>query len=130
MTPLNEYSQTQVMVAGNQQLSGDFDLASIFMSYPGLMGCDEGMRHVQDRPIRTDVVNERHDDPCLTRHNHGRFIDGHCGCLNEVASYNVVLELSLRLRKAADVLSRSMNHRFSSGCLLDQRIAELDALAT
>ncbi|KIL00703.1 hypothetical protein PAXRUDRAFT_129276 [Paxillus rubicundulus Ve08.2h10] len=129
MTPTDEYSQTQVMVAGDQQLSGDFDLASIFMTYPGLMGCDEGMQHI-DRGIRADVVNERHDDPCLTRHSHGQFIDGHCGCLNEVASYNVVLELSLRLRKAADVLSRSANHRFSSGCLLDQRIAELDTLAT
>ncbi|KAF8844352.1 hypothetical protein BDN67DRAFT_1008194 [Paxillus ammoniavirescens] len=129
MTPTDEYSQTQVMVAGDQHLSGDFDLASIFMSYPGLMGCDEGTRHV-DCPIRTDVVNERHDNPCLTRHNYGRFIDGHCGCLNEVASYNVVLELSLRLRKASEVLSRSTNHRFSSGCLIDQRIAELDTLAT
>ncbi|KIJ61316.1 hypothetical protein HYDPIDRAFT_137903 [Hydnomerulius pinastri MD-312] len=128
MTPTDEYSRTHIMIAGEQQLSRDLDLASIFMSYPGLMGCDEGMGHV-DRALRTDALNEHHDDPCLAKHNHGRTIDGHCGCLNEVASYNVVLELSLRLRKAADVLNRSASHRFNSGCMLNQRIAELDNLA-
>ncbi|KAF9227399.1 hypothetical protein BS17DRAFT_775416 [Gyrodon lividus] len=127
MTPTDEYSRTQVMVAGEQQLSRDLDFASIFMSYPGLMGCDEGRRH---GILPTDALNEQYDDPCLPKHNHGRFVDSHCGCLNEVASYNVVLELSLRLRKAANVLSRSANHRFHSGCLLHQGIAELDTLAT
>ncbi|KAJ7804585.1 hypothetical protein B0H14DRAFT_2883603 [Mycena olivaceomarginata] len=31
---------------------------------------------------------------------------GNCGCLSEASCYNAVLELSLRLRKAADVLAR------------------------
>ncbi|KAF9241546.1 hypothetical protein BU15DRAFT_44794 [Melanogaster broomeanus] len=129
LTPTDEYSRTQIMISGEQQLSRDLNLASIFMSYPGLMGCEEGLGNVE-RVLRSDVANEQHDHPCLTKQNHGRFIDGHCGCLNEVASYNVALELSLRLRKAADVLSRSASHRFNNGCLLNQRIAELDTLAT
>ncbi|KAH7909325.1 hypothetical protein BJ138DRAFT_237650 [Hygrophoropsis aurantiaca] len=120
MTPTDEYSRTQIMIAGENQLSRDFDLASIFMSYPNLMGCDDGLGHV-DRAL---------DDPCLSKHQNGRSIDGHCGCLNESASYNVVLELSLRLRKAADILNRSANHRLGSGCMLNQRITELDSLAT
>ncbi|KAJ7464616.1 hypothetical protein FB451DRAFT_442583 [Mycena latifolia] len=53
---------------------------------------------------------------------------GRCGCLNEAACYNVVLELSLRLRKAADVLARSPSHSANSSCALNAYILELDAL--
>ncbi|KAH7927151.1 hypothetical protein BV22DRAFT_1007589 [Leucogyrophana mollusca] len=129
MTPTDEYSRTQVLIAGENQLPRDFDLASIFMSYPGLMGCDDGLGYV-DRALRHDSITEHLDDTCLSKHQSSRSIDGHCGCLNEGASYNVVLELSLRLRKAADILGRSANHRLGSGCMLNQRISELDALAT
>ncbi|KAJ7464608.1 hypothetical protein FB451DRAFT_1490159 [Mycena latifolia] len=52
-----------------------------------------------------------------------------CGCLNETECYSVVLELSLRLRRAADVLSRSPSHSRSSDCALNSHIAHLDMFA-
>ncbi|KAJ6620623.1 hypothetical protein B0H10DRAFT_2021150 [Mycena sp. CBHHK59/15] len=52
-----------------------------------------------------------------------------CGCLSEAACYNVVLELSLRLRKAADVLARSPSHSRSSDCVLNAQVHELDTFA-
>ena len=55
---------------------------------------------------------------------------GHCGCLYDSASYQAMLELSLRLRKASDVLGQSPTHRLGEGfCHLHQRILELDLLA-
>ncbi|KAI0733196.1 hypothetical protein C8Q72DRAFT_814677 [Fomitopsis betulina] len=51
----------------------------------------------------------------------------HCGCLNDPATYNAILELSLRLRKAADVLGRSTHHApGTSNCMINQNIVELD----
>ncbi|KZT72072.1 hypothetical protein DAEQUDRAFT_705714 [Daedalea quercina L-15889] len=51
----------------------------------------------------------------------------HCGCLSDPATYNAILELSLRLRKAADILGRSMNHASgTSSCLINQNVIELD----
>ncbi|KAH9948548.1 hypothetical protein B0H21DRAFT_777789 [Amylocystis lapponica] len=62
--------------------------------------------------------------------NNNRIAD-HCGCLNDPASYNVVLELSLRLRKAAELLGQSSRHvSCPSTCILNQSIAELDRFAT
>ncbi|KAJ7088120.1 hypothetical protein C8R44DRAFT_819505 [Mycena epipterygia] len=52
-----------------------------------------------------------------------------CGCLNETACYSVVLELSLRLRRAADVLGRSPSHSSNFDCALNARIADLDTFA-
>ncbi|TRM69912.1 hypothetical protein BD626DRAFT_20387 [Schizophyllum amplum] len=51
----------------------------------------------------------------------------HCGCLHDSATYGAILELSLRLRKAAEVLSRS--HTSQGVCRLHQRVAELDSMA-
>ncbi|KAJ7625560.1 hypothetical protein FB45DRAFT_921774 [Roridomyces roridus] len=53
---------------------------------------------------------------------------GACGCLTEAACYHVVLDLSLRLRKAVDVLSRSPGHSTNSACALHARILEVDTL--
>ena len=128
MTPTEEHSQIQIAVAGDQPLSNEIDLASLFMSYPDILGCDEGTGHV-DRALRANT-HSQHVDPRSMKYNHGQLLDGHCGCLNEAASYNVLLELSLRLRKAADILSHSGNHRFNNGCQLNQRIVELDAFTT
>ncbi|EPT05041.1 hypothetical protein FOMPIDRAFT_112416 [Fomitopsis schrenkii] len=51
----------------------------------------------------------------------------HCGCLNDPATYNAILELSLRLRRAADVLGRSTHHApGTSNCMINQNILELD----
>ncbi|KAJ7622897.1 hypothetical protein DFH06DRAFT_760176 [Mycena polygramma] len=54
---------------------------------------------------------------------------GNCGCMTESACYNTVLELSLRLRKAADVLARSPSHSSHSDCPLNNHISDLDSFA-
>lgn len=51
---------------------------------------------------------------------------GHCGCANETNSYIVLLELSLRLRKASEVVGHHFKHFSGSTCDLNKRIAELD----
>lgn len=51
-----------------------------------------------------------------------------CGCLHELACYNVLLELSFRLRRAVDVLARSASHQLGQTCHLHQRISELDTI--
>ena len=50
----------------------------------------------------------------------------HCGCANETNSYIVLLELSLRLRRASEVVGHHFRHFSGSTCDLNQRIAELD----
>ncbi|KAG9316567.1 hypothetical protein JVU11DRAFT_2618 [Chiua virens] len=47
VTPTDEHPQVQIVVAGDQpSLTNDIDLASLFMSYPDLLGCDESSGHV------------------------------------------------------------------------------------
>ncbi|KAG1767792.1 hypothetical protein EDD22DRAFT_819038 [Suillus occidentalis] len=116
MTPIDEYTQTQALIAGEQPLTGEFDFASYFMSYPGSIGFGYSPEH-NDLQAGGDILVDHLDDTYSSKYR------GHCGCLTEGPSYNVVLELSLRLRKAADILLRSGN------CCLCQRIIELDALA-
>lgn len=117
MTPTEEYPHTQVVVAGHRSdVSHDYDLTSMFLTYPGLMGCEEA-------PYGQLIKDGQASDFMKQPH-------GHCGCLHEPSSYNVVLELSLRLRKAADILSRSASHHVGSHCFLNQRISDLDAFAT
>ncbi|KAF8444553.1 hypothetical protein L210DRAFT_3530205 [Boletus edulis BED1] len=128
VTPMEEHPQMQITVAGDQHLNNDIDLSSLFMSYPDLLACVEDPGHVE-RVLRA-TSHGQHVEPCSMKHHHPQLMDGHCGCLNEAANYNVVLELSLRLRKAADILSHSANHRFNNGCLLNQRITDLDLFAT
>ncbi|KAG1742825.1 hypothetical protein EDB19DRAFT_1633634 [Suillus lakei] len=123
MTPTDEYAQTQALIAGEQPLTGEFDFASMFMSYPGLIGCEDSLGH--------NAIVDHLDDTSRSKHRYDTSAHGHCGCLTEGSSYNVVLELSLRLRKAADILTRSAYHHLgSSNCALNHRIMELDALAT
>ncbi|KAJ7763537.1 hypothetical protein DFH07DRAFT_812398 [Mycena maculata] len=52
-----------------------------------------------------------------------------CGCLNESECYNAVLELSLRLRRAANVLARSPTHSINVDCTLSTQVSDLDAFA-
>lgn len=51
---------------------------------------------------------------------------GHCGCASETNSYIILLELSLRLRKASEVVGHHFKHFSGSTCILNQRIAEFD----
>ncbi|KAH7927114.1 hypothetical protein BV22DRAFT_1193828 [Leucogyrophana mollusca] len=99
----DNYSVDRAMITGENQFTRPLDLASITMSYHDLAGCDNGASHV-DRPLNHDIIRD------------GR-------CLDEGASYNIAAELSLRLRKAADIIMGS-NH------IVDQRTIDLDALVT
>ena len=64
-----------------------------------------------------------------TRHHPGHL--GTCGCINDSAAYNYILELSVRLRKAAEALGRVADHRPDRpGCELYSRIYELDRLTS
>ncbi|PPQ63993.1 hypothetical protein CVT24_009422 [Panaeolus cyanescens] len=111
LTPTEEYPLSHVGIANNGSLSHDYDLASMFLSYPGLLGCHESQfTSPADRFSKSGT--------------------NHCGCLHEAASYNTMLELSLRLRKASDVLSRLPHHQLGNMCHLHQRIAELDSFTT
>jgi hypothetical protein len=127
MTPTDEYARTQALIVGGQPLTGEFDFASIFMSYPGLIGCGDSLPH---EALGGDPITDHLDNTCISKHHYHTSASGHCGCLTEGSSYNVVLELSLRLRKAADILGRSAYHSLGSNCALNQRVIELDALAT
>ncbi|KAG1895533.1 uncharacterized protein F5891DRAFT_661841 [Suillus fuscotomentosus] len=119
MTPTDEYAQNRALIVGEQPPAGEFDFASMFVSYP-LAGYEDNLGH-----------NNIADDTCRSKPCYDTFPHGHCHCLTEGSSYNVVLELSLRLRKAADILSRSAYHHLASNnCTLNQRIMELDAIAT
>ncbi|KIY73106.1 hypothetical protein CYLTODRAFT_449311 [Cylindrobasidium torrendii FP15055 ss-10] len=54
----------------------------------------------------------------------------HCGCLHDRPCYNALLELSLRLRKAADVMAMSHRHQSGAHCQMQRRVAELDAVTS
>ncbi|KAI0675212.1 hypothetical protein C8Q78DRAFT_964694 [Trametes maxima] len=64
-------------------------------------------------------------EPCTGGHG-----GDHCGCLNDHTSYSTVLELSLRLRRAAEVLSRYAKHGAQSDCKVHKGISELDRFTT
>lgn len=118
ITPTDEFARPHIPLTHHAEASQEYDLASMFLSYPSLMGCDStAFGPLCKEPTSTDA--------CFTRQNLGN-----CGCLHEVASYNVLLELSLRLRKAADVLAHSASHQMGQQCRLHQHISELDMLTT
>jgi hypothetical protein len=118
LTPTLEYSQPHVVIANQPDATQGYDLGSMFFPYPlaTLPEYDDGYGLLK--------LNQA-DESCFIK-QHG----GHCGCLHESASYSVVLELSIRLRKAADILARSASHHMGSNCSLNQRIADLDTFAT
>jgi hypothetical protein len=87
-----------------------------------------------DAPLANLFDSTLHDITRDTKDSRNTCLFGHqtplgeCGCLTEAANYYAVLELSLRLRRAADILSRYPLHSEGSTCLLKQRIADLDVL--
>ncbi|KAF9012374.1 hypothetical protein BDQ17DRAFT_1232530 [Cyathus striatus] len=116
MTPTEEFSP-HISIVHPPDVPHDYDLTSMFLSYPGLMGCEDGTYNLHGKDNRQDGVSSLKQV-------------SQCGCLHETASYNAVLELSLRLRKAADILARSSIHHMGPACPLQRQIVELDALAT
>ncbi|KXN92464.1 hypothetical protein AN958_08023 [Leucoagaricus sp. SymC.cos] len=118
VTPTDEFARAAVSLVTPPEAPQEYDLASMFLSYPGLMNCDPASFGALGKEALSG-------DPCFIKEG-----IGHCGCLHEAANYNVLLELSLRLRKAADILARSTSHQLGHQCHLQQRISELDILAT
>ncbi|KAK0486094.1 hypothetical protein IW261DRAFT_777877 [Armillaria novae-zelandiae] len=77
-TPIDEFSCSPVAIGSSDGL----DLVSMFMSYPDMIPTDEALA--------------RQNFDHLQKTN-----NGHCGCLHEGTNYRALLELSLRLRRAA-----------------------------
>lgn len=116
-TPPDELPLSFAGVASAHTFTPDFDFASMFMGYSGLLSpYDEGP---STEPLH-------HQTECISSQHPG---GEHCGCLTEHSSHQAVLELSIRLRKAADSLRRSAHHQLESNCQLNRQIAELDAYA-
>lgn len=115
------------------EIAGDsgYDLASLLSTcYPDGAGLEGALDSIFDGFIRTDGLNGLSGaDSCLLGHDSSH-MDGHCGCLSDSGSYNVVLELSLRLRRAAETLNQFPKHRTPSSCPIHQRISDLDRCAT
>lgn len=109
-------------------VAGDYDLATLLSScYPDATGLDGALDSLFDGLIRPEGLGGMGDtSSCLGMQHDNSHIDGHCGCLGDTSSYNVVLELSLRLRRAAETLGHFPKHRTPSSCPIHQRIAELD----
>ncbi|KAI0267143.1 hypothetical protein BC834DRAFT_98793 [Gloeopeniophorella convolvens] len=82
-----------------------------------------------DNTLR-DMACDKAADGFLSQHPGHHAPLGECGCLSDAANYHAVLELSLRLRRAAEVLSRHPPHSAGSMCLLKHRIAELDVFTS
>lgn len=125
-TPVDKPSSSYAGIVEDQQpCTTDFDFASIFMTYPDLISsCGKGGHHTSQH----HAPHHAKADPA------GHYVafqsEGEqCGCLNESLSYQAVLELSLRLRKAADLLSRSAYHHMGTQCTLNKRISDLDVFA-
>ncbi|KAI0093057.1 hypothetical protein BDY19DRAFT_405215 [Irpex rosettiformis] len=105
---------------------GGYDFASLLSTvYHDGAGLDGNLDNLLDGLMRGENLSLPHSDPCLMHHDRG-----HCGCLSDSTSYGVVLELSLRLRRAAEVLSHDVKHRASPNCPIHQRIADLDRRAS
>ena len=97
-------------------LNGDYDLSSLF-------GCPGQKTGLEDNFF--SEIWDRLGPPGGTCDS--ARTGEHCGCLNDPATYNAILELSLRLRKAADILGRSTHHTpGTSNCMINQNIVELD----
>lgn len=129
LTPRDDGQRPSVAIASdppNEIPNGH--LANIFSAnYPQLDMVEDGLfGDLLDRALHPDPTKDASIllDTCSTAAGHR---EGHCGCLNEASSYTVVLELTLRLRKAAEILGRSNRHHSESTCLLHQLIVELDA---
>ena len=103
-------------------LTPEYDLSSLLASYhssgaPPMAGAFFG-----------DMLDPLLSSTAETCSVHGD--DEHCGCLHDHASYNTVLELSLRLRRATDILSRYAKHSARTECKIHKSISDLDRFTT
>ncbi|KAI9449796.1 hypothetical protein BJY52DRAFT_1359450 [Lactarius psammicola] len=110
---------------------GDDAIASLLSYFTdGDLQPDTSFAELFDNTLCDVTRNEATPDTCLSQHSGQQTPLSECGCLSEVTNYQAVLELSLRLRCAAEALNRHPQHNDSSMCLLKQRIAELDVFTS
>lgn len=103
-------------------LNSDYDLSSLLASYQSSGGVSVDDALFGDM---LDPLAPHSPDGCA---NHR--VDDHCGCLHDHTSYSTVLELSLRLRRATEILSRYAKHSTRSDCKVHKGISELDRFTT
>ncbi len=126
-TPEIDDAGTLSLSAFSPTSPGDDAIASLLSYFTdGDLRSDTPFAELFDNTLRDMTRNEATPDACLSQHSGQQTPLSECGCLSEVANYQAVLELSLRLRCAAEALNRHPQHNNSSMCLLKQRIAELD----
>ncbi|KAI0704993.1 hypothetical protein C8T65DRAFT_740975 [Cerioporus squamosus] len=108
--------------AVNSLLNSDYDFSSLLAPYssPSAAGVDDALFGDMLDPLGTPTT-----EGCA---NH--LYDEHCGCLQDHTSYSTVLELSLRLRRATEILSRYAKHNARSDCKVHKGISELDRFTT
>ena len=103
-------------------LPPEYDLSSLLASY------QSSGNSPMDDTFFGDMLDPLLSSTAETCSIHG---DEHCGCLHDHASYSTVLELSLRLRRATDILSRYAKHDArSSKCKIHKSISDLDRFTT
>ncbi|KAJ3547271.1 hypothetical protein NMY22_g1715 [Coprinellus aureogranulatus] len=109
-TPVDEYVQ-QPPAASN----GEYDLATMLLSYQPNYATYDEFGGSKDSADGYPHLTPQPDQP-------------YCGCAEETPTYSVLLELSVRLRKAADMMSRNPSHICGGGscCSLHRQVAELD----
>ncbi|EMD37379.1 hypothetical protein CERSUDRAFT_94391 [Gelatoporia subvermispora B] len=126
-SPLSPLSPSPIRTAADHSngMSPDCDLISLFsICQTEQCGTESG---VFDQFFDSFASADADQAAVETSHliEHGCDVE-HCGCLSDPASYGAVLELSLRLRKAASILGRHARHAGPSHCALNQSISELD----
>ncbi|KAH9160550.1 hypothetical protein EDB89DRAFT_879589 [Lactarius sanguifluus] len=102
---------------------GDDAIASLLSHFmDGDLQSDTPFAELFDNTLRDMSRSEATPDPCLSQHSGQQTPLSECGCLSEVANYQAVLELSLRLRYATEALNHHPQHRDNnssmSRCLL------------
>ncbi|KAF5317137.1 hypothetical protein D9611_003821 [Ephemerocybe angulata] len=107
-----EYARPQVTISSG--LPQDYNLAAMLLSYPP---------HFAPHDEYTGIPKESMDGyPHLVQQE-----QVYCGCAEESSTYGVLLEVSLRLRKAADMMARNSSHQHSGNCCpLYRQVSDLD----
>ncbi|KAI0355568.1 hypothetical protein OH77DRAFT_296569 [Trametes cingulata] len=120
-SPIEPYPGPGTDVMGSM-LNADYDLSTLLTS------C-----HTSGDPAAVtdgylnDMLENLLSTPNACSADHSQ---DHCGCLNDHTSYSTVLELSLRLRRATEILSRYAKHGAQSDCKVHRGISELDRFTT
>ncbi|KAE9391535.1 hypothetical protein BT96DRAFT_1001255 [Gymnopus androsaceus JB14] len=97
----------------------DSELSSILGQNPLSIGFSENNVEMHNRLNTISATNS-------SQHNDMQ----PCNCIEEASNYQTMLELSLRLRKAAGILKQYPLHQAGRYCLLHQTLVELDTITT